>query len=469
MAIFDLEKWHKNGISLGESGEIMLFRKISAELEKFYGGDERCALLLTGARQVGKTFVVRETARRRFRVFAEVNFIKTPEAKNLFAHGMPDEKEFFVLLSAVTGKKLVPGETLVFFDEVQECPEAVTFVKFLVDDGRFRYVLSGSLLGVELNDLRSAPVGYLRELEMFPLDFEEFVRANGIDDDALRLVGERCASGGEVPAVLHDRLMRLFRLYLVVGGMPAVAQAYVDTNDLARVARTQRAIVAEYKRDAAKYDAANKMKIVRTLELVPSELDAKNKRFRFSDLAERGKFERLEDNFVWLAKAGVAVPVYNVDSPKSPLELAKKASLFKLFMNDVGLLASQYAAGIQLEILTGRTDVNFGAVYENFVAQELRAHGFDRIYYFSSKRHGEVDFLVETVRGAEPIEVKSGADFKAHKALDNVLAVGEYGLSGAKVLCNSPVVELGATSYFPIYATMFVAGNETPPELIYNV
>ena len=263
--------------------------------------------------------------------------------------------------------------------------------------------------------------------------------------------------------------MRLFRLYLVVGGMPAAVQAYLDTNDIARVVRTQKAIIREYRKDASKYDQADRMRIVRALELIPSELNRANKRFRVTDLKNREKFERLADNFLWLEAAGIAIPVYNVDSPKPPLELAKKANLFKLFMNDVGLLACQYAAGIQMEILAGGADMNFGAVYENFVAQELRAHGNERIYYFSSKRHGEVDFLVESARGVVPVEVKSGRDFTKHRALDNVLGVRDWALAGAMVLCNSPAAKRAAVSYLPVYATMFVARNSMPSELIYRV
>ena len=231
----------------------------------------------------------------------------------------------------------------------------------------------------------------------------------------------------------------------------------------------QKAIVIEYKKDASKYDEENKMKIVRTLELIPSELNRENKRFYASDLKKHEKFNRFEDSFLWLAKAGIAIPVYNVDSPKPPLELAQKANLFKLFMNDVGLLASQYAAGIQLEILSGNIEINFGAIYENYVAQELRAHGNSKIYYFNSKKHGEVDFLIETAKGVSPIEVKSGKDFRKHLALNNMLNINEYNLKEAHVLCSSPIVELKTISYYPIYATMFIASNTLPPDLIYKI
>lgn len=444
----------------------MLNRKIEKEIEAFYSSRERTALLLTGARQVGKTFVIRETAKRHFRTVLEINFIKNPKAKLLFSDTV-NEKEFFVLLSALSDTPLTPGDTLVFFDEVQECSEVASFIKFLVDDGRFKYVLSGSLLGVELNDLRSVPVGYLREVEMFPLDFEEFVSANGIADDVLALVEERCRCGGEIPSLLHERLMKLFRLYLVVGGMPAVVQSYVDTANIGQVVRIQKAIIVEYRRDAAKYDRASKLKIVRTLDLIPAELNRSNRRFHVTDIKHREKFMRMEDNFLWLEKAGIAIPVYNVDSPLMPLELAKKANLFKLFMNDVGLLACQCADGIQIELLSGNVDANFGAVYENFVAQELRAHGYGSLYYFNSKRHGEVDFLVETIHGVLPIEVKPGGDFKRHRALDNMMSVPDFALKKANVLCVSPQVELGRTSYLPIYATAFIK-RDAMDNLVYR-
>ena len=446
----------------------MIRRRIEQELDDFWTRNAKEALLVSGARQVGKTFIVREFARRRFKHFVEINFVKNPKAKALFADTV-SEDEFFTLLTALTPEPVVPGETLVFFDEVQACPEAVTFVKFLVDDGRCRYVLSGSLLGIELKDVRSAPVGYLREVEMFPLDFREFVEACGVSGDILDLVRTRCEKGGAIPVPAHDRLMKLFRLYLVVGGMPKAVQTYLDTHDVREVERQQRAILVEYKRDAAKYDERDKMRIVRTLELVAPELNRQNKRFFATDLKPREKFERLEDNFVWLDKAGIAIPVFNVDAPTVPLELAKKANLFKLFMNDVGLLACQYAGGIQLEILSGNVAVNFGAVYENFVAQELRAAGYGTLYYFNSKKHGEVDFLVERGSRVLPLEVKSGAGYRKHAALDNVMAVKEFGISAARVLNGEAAAELGKVSYLPVYSTMFFERNSLPDKLVYDI
>jgi len=446
----------------------VLGRKVEQELIDFLKRDAKEALLISGARQVGKTYIVRDFGHKYFKHFIEINFIKNPKAKALFQDTV-SEDEFFTLLTTVTEELIVPGETLIFFDEVQECPEVVTFIKFLVDDGRCRYILSGSLLGIELNDVRSAPVGYLREIKMYPLDFREFVKACGVQDDVIDLVKMRCEKGGGIPQPAHDRLMKLFRLYLVVGGMPKAVQSYLDTHDIREVVKAQRAIIVEYKHDASKYDKKSKMRIVRTLELVPSELNRKNKRFFVTDLKHCEKFERLEDNFVWLDKAGIAIPVYNVESPTVPLELAKKANLFKLFMNDVGLLACQYAEGIQLAILSGDISVNFGSVYENFVAQELRAAGYETLYYFNSKKHGEVDFLIEHRGKVLPLEVKSGNDYKRHGALDNLMAVRDFAIESAHVLNTNAVVERGPVSCLPVYSTMFIEHDPLSSPLIYEL
>lgn len=446
----------------------MIHRKIEAELQAFLSRQGKEALLVSGARQVGKTFIIRDFANKNYKHVVEINFIKNPKAKLLFAPST-NEEEFFTLLSTLTSVPLVRGETLIFFDEVQACPEAMTFIKFLVDDGRFHYILSGSLLGIELKNIRSVPVGYLREVSLFPLDFEEFIRANGIAEDIIALTEKCCKAHTAVPPLVHEKLMKLFRLYLVVGGMPAVVQAYLDTNDLREVVRIQKAIMIEYKKDAARYDEEERMRIVRVFELIPAELNRPNKRFFINEIQGGGRFDRLEDNFVWLDKAGIAIPVYNVDSPKIPLALAKKANLFKLFMNDVGLLSSQYAEGIQLRLLTEDAVINYGAIYENFVVQELRAHGYDTLYYFNSKKHGEVDFLIENGDGVLPIEVKSGTGYKQHAALDNMLCVQEYALKRAKVLCNATGEEEEGLYYEPIYATMFIQHDPLPAHLIYRV
>ena len=445
----------------------MLKREIWHELIKFKDERPTSALLLTGARQVGKTFIVRELGKSHYACFLEINFIKTPAAKALFEN-LKDEEDFFLRLSAFTDMDLKPGQTLVFFDEVQEGPEVVTYIKFLVDDGRYQYILTGSLLGVELKDIRSAPVGYLRELDMYPLDFKEFVTACEFKRELIEHV-KRCWEIRQVinPGV-HGKLIELLKLYLVVGGMPAAVQKYLDTKNISAVVAEQRAILREYRKDASKYDKASKLKIERVLDLIPEELNKENRRFVVADLASGGRFERFADNFVWLAEAGIGLVANSVSDPRVPLRLSRESSFFKLYMNDVGLLAAMYGDGIQLKILAGETEINFGAVYENFVAQELHAHGFP-LYYFNSRKVGEVDFLVEHDGNVEPIEVKSGKHYRSHAALDNLIGKAEYGIPHATVLSNANHGRDGKVEYLPIYLTMYMRRDNLPEDMIYEL
>ena len=371
-------------------------------------------------------------------------------------------------ITAYAKGKVIPGETLVLFDEIQECPEAVTYAKFLVDKGGCHYIYSGSLLGVELKNVRSVPVGYMDEEEMFPLDFEEFLEANGESEDVISEAKEAFEGRRAVDAFIHDRLMRYFKLYLVVGGMPAAVQKYVDTNDLAAVAVEQRFVIRAYRRDISKYDPDHALRIREIYDLMPSELASENKRFKLSGAVPDSRFSRVEDGFLWLKNAGVAIPAYCIEEPKPPLRLSEKRNLFKLFANDVGLLAAMYAEGIQLRILAGERALNIGAVYENAVAQEFKAHGFDPCYYHSKKR-GELDFVVENAGRAIPIEVKSGKDYKRHNALQNVLADKNYPISEAFVLANENLERVGKITYVPAYMAMFIVPDSLPDKLVYKI
>ena len=447
----------------------MLKRKIESVFEKFYTDSSRKALLLTGARQVGKTYSVRKFGKEHYDSFVEFNFIKNQDACSIFKN-VTDERDILLRISALTDTKLIPGKTLIFFDEVQVCPEAITFIKFLVEEGSYRYILSGSLLGVELKNIRSVPVGFMSEAQMFPLDFEEFIRANGVDDVVIDHLRDSFEKRQSPDSIVHAKMLRYHMLYLVTGGMPAVVQKYIDTNDLQQVYDEQRAIVREYMRDVTQYDERLKMRLRHIYSLIPSELNKHNKRFFLKNVSDRGRFDRAESDFIWLKAAGIAIPVYNVDEPKVPLELAQKSNLFKLFMNDVGLLSSLYMSGLQLKILNGETDINFGAVYENYVAQELNAHGFETVYYYNSKKYGEVDFLLEHNGTLLPIEIKSGEDYTAHAALNNLLEKKEFNLNQAYVFCKSEnVVIQDKITYFPIYFLTFLVKNVISTPLIYRI
>ena len=416
------------------------------------------ALLVTGARQVGKTFTIRKVGKACFEHFVEVNFVERPEALKLFEEAKGTQ-DLLLRLSAFTNRKLVPGKTLIFFDEVQECKEMMTAVKFLVEEGSYKYVMSGSLLGVELNDLRSVPVGYLDEMEMYPLDLEEFANALGISDDVIAHLRECFVQRKPVDAFIHGRMLDLVRHYLLIGGMPAVVQKYLDTNNLKSVLEQQRGIIRTYKRDITKYDAGHKLQIEEIYDLIPAELNAKNKRFTLKELGEKARFARYEGGLLWLNDAGVAIPTYNVEEPKVPLLLNKQRNLFKLFLNDVGLLAAMYGDNIQLRLLSGDNYINYGAVYENFVAQELNAHGFANghgLYYFNSKKQGELDFVIEYNGAVLPIEVKSGKNYERHRALSNVVRNEQYAVNQAFVFCQDNVSVREKAVYLPIYMLMFL-------------
>lgn len=445
-------------------GEDMLKRKIDSFIRQFFRRSKN-ALLITGARQIGKTFSVREFGKN-FKSFVEINFVENRDAVEIFRTAK-SSSDILLRLSAMTDTPLIKGETLIFFDEVQKCPEIVTAIKFLVEEGSYRYVLSGSLLGVELRDLRSVPVGYLEVKDMYPLDFEEFLICNNVSESIISHLKEAFYKKISVDDVIHAKLLELFRLYLVVGGMPAAVSKYLETNNLQEVVAVQREIIRLYKWDISQYDYKNKLKIEEIFDLIPSELNAKNKRFILKSLNRNAKFAYYEDSFLWLKNAGVALPVYNVEEPKVPLLLAKSRNLFKLFQSDVGLLAAQYSDGIQLKIIMGQSNINFGAIYENAVAQELAAHDFN-LYYFNSKKQGELDFVVEKDGMILPIEVKSGKDYAVHRALTNILENSEYNIKEALVLSNANIKQVGKILYAPIYMVMLIEKKKEKP-LIYKI
>lgn len=435
----------------------MLYRKATQYIEDYYKTSKN-ALLLTGARQTGKTYLARLLGKQ-YKYFIELNFIENPEAVGLFKD-ITSADEIILRLSTFTSTPMVAGETLIFFDEVQKCDNLITAIKFLVDDGRFRYILSGSLLGVELKDIKSEPVGYMGIKEIFPLDFMEFIINMGLSDTVISNLRQCWDERKPVDSIVHEKIIQLFRLYLIVGGMPAAVAEYKESSNVNIVLRVQQDIIALYRKDISQYAQKDKLKIKEVFDLIPSELDSKNKRFILKNLNEHAKFERYESSFLWLKDAGVAIPVYNVDEPKMPLKLSETRNLFKLFSNDVGLLAAQYANGIQLKILTGDSTINIGAVYENAVAEELLTHGINP-YYYNNKRRGEVDFVIAIGDKVMPIEVKSGKDYQKHTALTNLMKDYPNSLYDAVVLCNGNVEVDGVISYMPIYMIMFIKPVES--------
>lgn len=441
----------------------MINRKIYDYIREFFSREKK-ALLISGARQVGKTYAIRKVGKEIFDRVVELNFIEDPSLKALFANPR-NAKELLLRLSAYACGNLKKGKTLFFFDEIQECPDIMTAIKFLVDEGSFRYIMSGSLLGVQMKDIRSMPVGYLTEKKMFPLDLEEFATAVGISDMVISHLKECYEKKEAIDEVIHTKMLELVNLYLVIGGMPESVVKYLETNNIHDVRSAQLAIVNMYKKDISKYDIENKLYIQDIFDLIPSELNAKNKRFILKSLNENAKYERYRNSFLWLADAGVALPTYNVEEPRMPLRLNELRNLFKLFLNDVGLLSSYYPFELSLKIIMGEANINYGAIYENLAAQELAAHGYS-LHYFNNKRQGEIDFVVEHEGVVVPIEIKSGKDFKRHNALSNIMATPDYGIKSAMVISNANVSTSGRITYLPVYMLMFFSPTASSDTIV---
>ena len=426
-----------------------MYRKDSIIIEEWLKRSDK-ALLVTGARQIGKTWLIREEiAKSGYRKF-EVNFIDQPDLVDYLNVKM-SANEFLVKLKMIMPGDCKPQETVVFFDEIQKCPEIVTKIKFLVEEGSFKYVMSGSLLGVELKGITSVPVGYLTVLRMYPMDFEEFMIANSVSKTTLEMLKAKFETCQPVDEFIHQKLLSLFFIYLIVGGMPDAVKIYIATKDIREVDKVQRDIVALYKEDFSQHESEDKkLKLISIYDIIPAELNKQNKKFVFTMLNKELKFDRYENSFLWLKDAGVALPVYNVEAPVIPLKASKSSNVFRLFSNDTGLLTSAYPAETKLELINKNSEVNNGAHFENAVAQQLTANGLEP-YFCKKKNIGELDVLVEMDGKVVPIEVKSGKAYKAHKSLDNFMKISDYHIEKAYVLSVANMEQEGSVVYLPIY------------------
>jgi len=436
----------------------MLKRKIEFQINKWIENGNK-ALLISGVRQAGKTFIIRKCLTDNGCNFVEFNLIRQPEIVGLLSDSSSVD-DLVLKLSLYSEKPIIPYKTIIFFDEIQRYKEIATKIKFLVEDKRFRYVLSGSLLGVELANIKSAPVGYMQTLTMYPLDFEEFLQVFNVSDGIIKLLKESFIDKTPIDDIIHNRLMEIFRLYLIIGGMPAAVSKYAETNNIDDVIAEHKSIIEQYKLDFTQYETENKkLQLTHIYEMLPAELNEKNKRFMISDIKSVIRMDRVQDSFTWLIKAGVALPVYNVTEPAIPLMLNEKSTLFKLFVSDVGLLTTMYGNATKLKIVNKEKDINYGAVFENFAAQELVAHGFGG-YYYNSKKFGELDFVIEYLGDILPIEIKSGKDYEKHSALNNVLSIKNYALKQAYVFTDYNVEAKGNIVYYPIYMLMFLKKDD---------
>jgi len=443
----------------------MLQRKVMERLLFWKQHKTKQAMFITGARQIGKTYIIREFAADQYEVFVEFNLILDKAVRDSFKAASSAE-DLYLRISIAAQAQLVPGKTLIFFDEVQECPELITYIKALVDRGQYDYALSGSLLGVTLENIRSYPAGYMTEIAMYPLDFEEFCWANGLSVEHVETAKTACLDKEPVHDFLHQRIMELFHRFLIVGGMPDTVVAFIRDQSIDQVRIAQDSVVIAYQHDITKYAPKDRRLVIRNIyDLIPSELSSQSKRFRLDSIDNVKRFKQVQDEFLWLANANVALPVFNVAAPISPLRINESRSVFKLFMSDVGMLSGRYPKQASLGLLDGRPAAHIGATYENYVAQELAAHGFN-LRYFTKHKLGEIDFVVEDNAGSIiALEVKSGNSYKTHAALSNALKVAEYGIDDALVLAETNVETRGEVTYLPLYATMVLQADSLRPTL----
>lgn len=446
----------------------MLKRTVYDKLIRWKESQNRRALCIIGARQTGKTTIIREFGKKNYKYFVEINFVTDKDAEKIFDDSL-DADTIIENLTAFKMQKMEPGETLVFLDEIQECPNARSAIKFLVEDGRFDYIESGSLLGVRHRDVRSYPVGFEEICYMYPMSFEEFIIANGVQESTLEMLDSCCRTESEVSQSVHDTMLKLFYTYIVVGGMPAAVQTYITTHDIGKVVNIQREILELYRLDISKYAEGNdKIKIRAIFDSIPSQLDDKNRRFFLSKVDKNGRQNRYENSFLWLSDAGVALPSYNVTEPQPPLQLNEKRNIFKLFMNDTGLLCAACMKNIQFDILQGNVAVNMGSILENLFAQAIKCNGFS-LNYYESKKYGEIDFVVQNGMMIDLIEIKSGNDYTKHPALDNMMKTDNWSFGEKIVLCKGNIRKQGEILYLPWYMIMFYRPDPVPEGYIYEV
>lgn len=437
----------------------MLYRKMEVLIEAHLTSDSQKILLIDGARQVGKTYLIRYVGQKLFENFIEINLVEDSLGDRLFAETRTVE-DLYLQISMLAGERMKQKEnTLIFLDEIQAYPHLLTLLKFLSQDGKFTFIASGSLLGVTLSQTTSIPMGSIRKVRMFPLDFEEFLYANGMSRMAVSAMRKKFEKREALDEATHNKMMDFFRKYLLVGGLPDAVNSYLSDHNIQLVREIQREIHDYYAADASKYDEEKKLKIRRIYDLIPSNMENKKKRVVAKRIeGKKGKrFGDYQDEFDYLVNAGIALNVRAISTPVFPLLESSGKNLLKLYLNDVGILTGLLYGNNIRAVLSDQTSVNLGSVYESVVASELIAHGY-QLFYYDNRTKGEVDYLIDDYESlsAVPIEVKSGKDYTVHSALNTFVQNEDYHIKKAFVVSNErKVTTQGKVTYLPIYDIMF--------------
>ena len=432
----------------------MLKRKIISQLTGWKEESVNKALLIKGARQVGKTTIVRQFARSHYENFIEINFEQMPMAKQAF-EGNLDARTILINLSAMGFGPLEPGKTLIFFDEIQSCPKARTAIKFLVEDGQFDYIESGSLLGINYKDVSSYPVGFEHEIDMYPLDFEEFLWACNISEDVVDMLRDCYENHRTVPDFLHQQIMDRYRQYLIVGGMPEVVATYLDNEDFNKTITNQKDILTGYRNDISKYAGKDKLLVKSVFDAIPGQLSKQDKRFVLAAIEKNASRRKYGAPTHWLVDAGMAYYSFNVGSFELPFPSHENLRLYKIFFVDSGLMCAMMLDNIQGKVLTGDIFVNEGALAENYVAGELTKHGISLNYYDRKSKH-ELDFVFPEGNKISVIEVKSGKDYMKHTSLDVAQSLFSDRINRRIVMSGNNLKSENGVLYLPFYMSMFI-------------
>ncbi len=449
----------------------MLHRKIEKYITSHLQSGSDKILIVDGARQIGKSYIIREVGSKLFPNFIEVNMEVDKLGERVFAEAKTVD-DFYLALSTVAGDKMKEKEnTLVFIDEIQAYDHLLTLLKFLREDNKFTYIASGSLLGVTLKTTSSIPLGSIEVKHMYPLDFEEFLIANGVGQLVLDTMRKNFAARASMPTAIHNKLLDLFKKYLLVGGLPDAVNEFLATKNITTIRSIQREVHHLYGVDAARYEEAHsRLKIQRIYGMIPSNLENKKKRVVAKDIEEK-KGKRMSDyveEFDYLISSGIALEVKAISKPSFPLIENSGKNLLKLYINDVGILTCIFFGTNIKAVMDDVASINLGSVYETVVAQELRAHGFN-LYYYDNKKTGEVDYLIDDMEHLSvlPLEIKSGKDYQVHSALDKLLQVKEYNIHEAFVLSNAQQVEeKNGITYLPIYYVACLEPNNAEERML---
>lgn len=448
----------------------MLERKFTQFLEHFLMEEPNKILLVNGARQIGKSYLIRYVGQKLFSHFVEINLREDMEGDQVFAD-VHTSNDLYMRLSNYYSKPLGnKSNTLVFLDEIQSYPHLMTMLKFLNKESRYRFIASGSQLDIALSETPSVPLGSVTIEQMYPLDFEEFLWATGIGKEWIDNIREHFIHEQALDESTHNILLKRFQYYLLVGGLPEAINNYLADRNMVRVRQTHRDIHNLYRIDASQYDEEHKLKIRKIYDLIPSNLENKKKRIVYKNIEDKkGKtFSDYADEFEYLTNSGVALEVSAISNPRFPLAESDQKKLVKLYLNDVGLLTNLlYELNVNA-VLQDIKSINLGTVYGSVVAQELVAHGF-KLHYYDNKKKGEVDFLVDDHDNLTvlPLEIKSGKNYTAHSALTNFLETADYGINRAVVFSNErEIFKKKGVTYLPIYYCMFLNNKHSDKPVI---